>query len=425
VSAFVESQSRTAVARSAAARLAFAAERPVATTFVVALVLRVALAVVVAIGWDGTLFLDDANYSAVAQAAADGRLHALGTSFEVLYTRTWTLLGPIAGLYDVFGPVTLLGQLYVALLGAANAALVARLALEVLPARWALVAGIVAATLPSQVLWSSLILKDAAVWALLAGLAVTAAVAANATGRRLATLALVAAVLLFLVGYLRRHTLEIACVALLLAMLVSARRQRLVRVAGAAVLLLCIPVTAGMGVAGVGFLQDSRDPALQRSLNARGNSKVTSAERPDAPAKSVTGQLEYLPKGVSVIAVRPWPWEQSGASIGMTLARAETVLWYPLLLFAAIGLSTAWAHRRVLAFPILVAGVLVVTYGLTEGNLGTAYRHRGEVVWVVVLLAVLGMERVWRWRRRGLAAAGSEAHVPGEARVPPAVGARA
>jgi hypothetical protein len=39
-------------------------------------------------------------------------------------------------------------------------------------------------------------------------------------------------------------------------------------------------------------------------------------------------------------------------------------------------------------------------YALTEGNLGTAYRHRGEFVWVVALLAALGLSRVVAWSDR-------------------------
>ncbi|MDQ3677323.1 MAG: hypothetical protein M3401_11060, partial [Actinomycetota bacterium] len=55
-------------------------------------------------------------------------------------------------------------------------------------------------------------------------------------------------------------------------------------------------------------------------------------------------------------------------------------------------------HRRTLAFPVLAGGAILMMYGLTEGNLGTAYRHRGEFVWVVALLAAIGAERIAAWR---------------------------
>jgi hypothetical protein len=367
---------------------------PVLSVFAVALVARAVTAVVIAIGWGGSLFLDDASYSRVAQAAADGRLHSLGSYTEWLYERTAVLLVPVTGLYDVLGPVKLSGQLYVALLGSATAALTAKLALEVLDRRFALVAGLLVALLPSQVLWSSIIMKDAAVWACLSGLAVVAAVAARSTGRKLAALGLAAAGLLVLLAYLRLQTLEVACVALVLAMLVSDRAQRPLRVAVATGLLLVIPWAYGMGLAGAPYVAGVKDPAGQRLLNAE---QAKSAVVPtDEPADTgFAGQLRYLPKGVSVVALRPWPWEPSDGSDGIRLARIETLVWYPLLLLALVGLGAAWRMRRALAFPVLSGGAVLVMYGVTEGNLGTAYRHRGELVWALVLLATVGLERCW------------------------------
>jgi hypothetical protein len=256
------------------------------------------------------------------------------------------------------------------------------------------------ALLPSQILWSSLILKDAGVWVALATLAVVVAVAARTTGRRLIWLAALAAAQLVLLGYLRLPTLEIACVAMVLAMLFSTRQQRFVRLSGAVALFIAATLFFDMGVGGVSFVGRSRDPSLQRSLSALGNSKVADPLTVAPPHEGFRAQVVYLPKGLTVIALRPWPWEPSGSSVGMLLARVETVIWYPLVALALVGLTTAWRRRAALAFPVLAGAALLATYGLTEGNLGTAYRHRGEVVWIVILLAALGAERLWIARVR-------------------------
>jgi 4-amino-4-deoxy-L-arabinose transferase-like glycosyltransferase len=388
--------------------LARVERRPVLSVFALALIVRAVAAVVIAIGWGGSLFLDDASYSRIAQAAADGRLHSLGSYTEWLYERTATLLVPVTGLYEVLGPVKLGGQLYVALLGAATAALTARLALEVLDRRFALLAGLLVALLPSQVLWSSIIMKDAAVWACLSGLAVVAAVAARSAGRRLAALGLAAAGLLVLLAYLRLQTLEVACVALVLAMLVSDRAQRTLRVAVAAGLLLVIPWAYGMGLAGAPYVAGVRDPAGQRQLNAvQAKSAVVATEEP--ADTGFAGQLRYLPKGMSVVALRPWPWEAAGGGVGLRLARVENVLWYPLVVLALIGLGGAWRMRRALAFPVLCGGAVLVMYGITEGNLGTAFRHRGELVWAVILMATVGIARVARRRQASTRTAPAQA----------------
>jgi hypothetical protein len=237
-------------------------------------------------------------------------------------------------------------------------------------------------------------MKDAAVWVCLSAIAVVAAVAAHSTGRKLALLGLAAAALLVLLGYLRLQTLEVACVALALTMLVSQRAQRPLRLAGATALLVCIPWGFGMGLAGAPYVAGVREPAQQRSLNAE---HARSAVVTDEPQSSgLDTELSYLPKGVSIVALRPWPWEPSDGSAGVRLARVETLVWYPLLVLAVIGLAGVWRMRRPLAFPVLSGAAVLVMYGVTEGNLGTAYRHRGELVWALVLLATVGLERIAR-----------------------------
>jgi hypothetical protein len=112
------------------------------------------------------------------------------------------------------------------------------------------------------------------------------------------------------------------------------------------------------------------------------------------------------------VALRPWPWEAAAGSLGLNLARLENLVWYPLLVLALLGLTSVWRHRRVLVFPALCCGAILAMYGLTEGNLGTAFRHRSEVVWIVALLATLGLERLVAWRRtRRPAPALREGHV--------------
>jgi hypothetical protein len=107
--------------------------------------------------------------------------------------------------------------------------------------------------------------------------------------------------------------------------------------------------------------------------------------------------VSYLPEGLTVILLRPFPWEiGSGGSTGVRLAGAETVLWYPLLAIAIVGLVAVRRRLAVLAFPLLAGAATAVMYGLSEGNVGTAYRHRGEFVWVVALLAAAGAERIAR-----------------------------
>lgn len=415
--------------------------RPGVAAFAVALTVRVAVAVAVAIGWNGSLFLDDATYSRMAEAASNGTLEQIGGSYWVwLYERTGVLLVPITGLYEVFGPVQLAGQLYVALLGALTAGLTARLAREVTTPPWALAAGLIVALLPSQILWSSLILKDAAVWALLAGIGVAAALAGRATGRALVWLVILIVGQLVLLAYLRLHTMEVAAVALVVAAAVSQREWRMRRTATMVVVLIVLPLPFSMGPAGITYLEASPNLGSQRAANAEfaatavgadvsdrrgigdapsiatgsgddgverrgiepspevpydgvGRPTTRTDERQDDVADSALDHLAYLPRGLAVVLLRPWPWE-AAHSTGLRLAQFETAIWYPILLLAAIGVTALRPNARTLAFPLVAGLGIVLMYALTEGNLGTAYRHRGELVWVVAVLAALGAQRV-------------------------------
>jgi hypothetical protein len=403
--------------------LAWAVERPVLAIFVLALLARTVAAVVITAGWGGSLFLDDASYSRLAAQVADGRYGALSAYEQWLYDHTGTLLVPLTGLYEVLGTVKLAGQLEVALFGAATAALTTCLALELVSRRWALLAGAMVALLPSQILWSSLILKDAAVWAILCGIAVTLAIAGRSDGRRLAVLTAVSLALLALLGFLRLHTLEVALVALWISVAIHAvlgAPRPVLRVAVATLMVSCFPLLFGMGLFGATFVRDARLPVVQRALNAAGANSATIDPEVDEDATTVhpSAELSYLPKGVAVVALRPWPWEPSRGSVGLVLARLESLLWYPLLLLAAVGLTTVPARLRVLAFPLLAGGAILVMYALTEGNLGTAFRHRGELVWIVLLLATLGLERLWRRRRVSPPAPVASAHEQAAAQAP-------
>lgn len=95
----------------------------------------------------------------------------------------------------------------------------------------------------------------------------------------------------------------------------------------------------------------------------------------------------------------PVPWTFEGTTT-MKLARLEMVLWYPVLVLAIVGLWRWKRFARITVFPVMFGAGSLLVYGLAEGNLGTAFRHRGEFIWVVILLAVIGAFVVAERRRQ-------------------------
>ena len=96
----------------------------------------------------------------------------------------------------------------------------------------------------------------------------------------------------------------------------------------------------------------------------------------------------------------PYPVPSTLHNRRLMLALAENIVWWPLLLLAFVGMVEVRRHRRVLVFPLLAGGAIVLLYALSEGNIGTAFRHRGEIVWAVAVLAAFGAKRLHMTRER-------------------------
>jgi len=123
------------------------------------------------------------------------------------------------------------------------------------------------ALLPSQVLWSSLILKDPVVWVMLSGIAL-AVVQAPRGSRRLAVGLVVIGALLLGLAFTRLRTMEIALVALVLASLLAPSRYRIAQVAATAGIALLLPLAFVMGPGGATFVANSGSLEQRRVNNA-------------------------------------------------------------------------------------------------------------------------------------------------------------
>lgn len=398
---------------------------PVMTVVVVAVLARVTVVLGFAVLADGSLFQDDGTYRLMAEQKAFGKTEGWDEYTRVLYDQTATLLVPLTLLFRTFGSAPVLGQLLVAAFAVAAAAAITRVALISLPTPFAIATGSVVALMPSQVLFSSLLLKDAPVWAILSGLALLVAATLRARPVKAAATLVSAVVLLQLLAHLRLHTLVVACWALALALLLargSARRRAALAAAGLGILVL-MPLAHALGPAGLDLVRNGAVTLEERrTANAAGAATAfvpppraagappSGTDRPPSPnaspappspggedAASGRRGLDALPRGLSVILLEPYPWQRLH-NVQMKLALAENLIWWPLLGLAAFGLTATWRHRDVLAFPALAGGATVFLYALSEGNFGTAYRHRGEFVWAAALLAGFGLSQLYTLR---------------------------
>lgn len=483
--------------------------RPVLTVGIVALAVRLLASVLIALLVDGLLIPDEIQYLQLAEAAAEGRLDenfwpGYGLS---LYDSTGVFMRPLGWLFAVIGPYRFLGQALAAVFGAAAAAGAAWLALDVLRSRRAaLAAGLIVALMPSQVLWSSVVLRESPVWFALVALALAVTVAGRLTSRRaLAGTLMVGCLALLALGDLRDQTLVAAAWSLPLAVvLFRPARPVLVRV-GAVAMAVVIPAAAGIGFLGIGLVaravpalgtirahlslganssiipaievpDAAEDPGSVRAeLIARGYPErevdealaaaqdapvalpadepplVGSTPTTAAPAEdeelsyadllarslafleegsaesdrftvlatgdgqfvvdeSATTSLAQIPTGAVAVLLRPMPWEGSD-SLGHLLARLENPAWYLLYALAAVGVWALRRERRAIAYVLVLSVAVLGSASITQGNIGTAFRHRGQLLWAFALLAVAGTQHLLsaRSRRRGQPAEASPA----------------
>lgn len=355
---------------------------PLVTVFVIGMLVRTATSLMSFALHGPGLVPDEVQYIELAGSVARGEgaeAWEPGRG-QALYDSVWLYAAPLAAAFRVVGESRVVGQLWAAVFGAGTAVLTAWLVLQLSRPRWALGAGLVVALLPSQVLWSSLVLRETLVWFALAAIAAALALAAaRPRGWSLLGAGALGALALASLGALRDQTLVAAALALAVSVVLVPARERLLVAAGGLLVAAAIPAVMGFGVLGLDYVFDAA-PTLPERREAL-------AEGADSALDDV--ELEGGIASVVAVTLRPFPWEAS-TSVAMGFARAEALAWYSLYAAALLGLVTARSAWRVITFPVFVTGALMAVAALSQGNLGTAYRHRGQVVWALAVIAAAG-----------------------------------
>jgi hypothetical protein len=394
---------------------------PVASVVAVALLVRAMLAIGSAVVTDRYVIPDEGLYMAM------GRTFVSGVPLETWYPGYGqsfyeSLLGfnaPLVFLFGLFGADPVVGRLFSAVVGAAAAGITVAIGLRFLRPAFAAAAGLIVAVTPSQVLFSSAVLREAHVWLSLTLVGLGVVLMAGRDGRRFAVgVATVALGLLYL-GQLRDQTLLAAAWAVPVALLIAPRRLWVPRMAVAIALAILMPSVGGIGYAGLTAVRGNADrlQEVRATLGADANTAFEPSQpsgstptsgQPDSasglPAAegdtSIVAGFGNLPRALLNVTMRPYPWE-SAPSLSLALARVENLEWYLLYVLAALGLVVSVRRRSArvaLSFPLVLFLLMTGMAAVTQGNLGTAFRHRDQVLWALALGAAAGAQ--WLWLRR-------------------------
>ncbi len=247
---------------------------------------------------------------------------------------------------------------------------------------------------PSMILWSSLLVRDVWVQWLLTRLAREMA---ELKGRMIPSRMISAVFLIWGLTQFRSYLLYAAVGPFVLSFLIG--RSNIVRnlVLGSALALGLVYFGARSG--GVeGKIQTLDLVELQRLRSWSSSTAVAeSAFASDADVSTVQGALTFLPVGLAYFFFAPFPWQIG--SIRQSLAIPEALYFYTLVPGIIGGILFLFRKRLVDSIGVLLV-TMTVTFGyaIGQGNVGTLYRHKAQVIGFYYAFAAIGMENR---RRKG------------------------
>jgi 4-amino-4-deoxy-L-arabinose transferase-like glycosyltransferase len=320
--------------------------------------------------WQGQISYDDFTY---------GRVHDfLGMPYLV------------AGIYTLVGRNTLAVQLFNAVLGAATAPVVYVCAQRIFQnVRVARVAALLVAFYPSLILWSSQALKDGPIMLLLA----VTMLATLKLGERFSVKYL--AVLMFsLFGLLslRFYVFYIMIVAVGAGFFIGMRQFTTQRFVQQLVMVVCVGLALMyMGVLRTASVQFEDYGNLERVQRSRQDlaSSAQSGFGQDVDVSTTSGALSAIPLGMIYLLFAPFPWQMANLRQSITLP--EMMLWWGSFPLLVLGGWFTLKYRLRQALPmILFTLMLTLAYSIFQGNVGTAYRQRSQLLIFYFIFVAVG-----------------------------------
>jgi hypothetical protein len=232
---------------------------------------------------------------------------------------------------------------------------------------------------PSLVLWSAQGLKDGPIVFFLA----LAILATLRLGEKLTVkYILILLVALIALLALRFYVFYMICAAIAGAFIIGMQQISATSFARqfSAVILLGLALTY-VGVtrsATVQFEHYGNLERLQRSRSDLARSAESGFGR-DLDVSTTSGALSTIPLGVTYLLFAPFPWQVTSLRQSITLP--EMIVWWASFPLLVLGLWFTIKYRLRIASPILIFTVmLTLAYSVFQGNVGTAYRQRAQVL---------------------------------------------
>ncbi|MCM3900168.1 MAG: glycosyltransferase family 39 protein [Pyrinomonadaceae bacterium] len=319
----------------------------------------------------------------------------------------WGMVYLVAAIYGIVGQNMLAVQLVNSVFGAATGVLVFLCALHVFDnLRVARLAALAVAFYPSLVLWSSQGLKDGPIVFFLT----LSILATLKLGDKLSLkyIVILTCSLLSLLS-LRFYVFYMICVAIGGAFIIGLRSitttSFLRQLAAFCVLGLALTYVGFTRSASIQLERFGNLEAVQRSRQDAARS-ADSGFGKDIDVSSASGALSTIPIGLVYLLFAPFPWQV--ISLRQSITLPEMIVWWASFPMLILGLWFSIRYRLRLMSPILIfTAMLSLGYSVFQGNVGTAYRQRAQLlVFYFIFVAVgyvLMLEKREAKRKRDLA----------------------
>ncbi|MGZ5480409.1 MAG: glycosyltransferase family 39 protein [Pyrinomonadaceae bacterium] len=309
----------------------------------------------------------------------------VGTSFR----SGWGMVSMVAAIYSIVGRNMLAVQFFNSVLGAATAAIVYLCAYDVFKnRRVAVVAGIAVAFYPSLVLWSAQGLKDGPIVFFLA----LSILATLRLGHRI-SMRYIAILVAGLFGVLafRFYVFYMMLVAVGGAFIVGMRAVSLQSMARQFVVIIVLGLALTyLGVTRYASVQYEEFTDLQRLQVSRQDlSTARSGFGKDVDVSTTGGALSAIPEGAVYLLFAPFPWQLG--SLRQSLTIPEMVIWWTSFPLLVLGIWFSLKHRLRQMSPIFIfTTMLTLAYSVVQGNVGTAYRQRAQLLVFYFIFVAVG-----------------------------------
>ena len=302
----------------------------------------------------------------------------------------WGMLYVVAAVYEVLGANMFAIQLVNASVGASTAIVVYKTT-QILfnNTRVSRLSALLVAFFPSLILWSSQALKDALIiMALALCILATLKLMQKISVRYLLVLGVCLSALLslrFYIFYMMAAAVGGSFVVGLKSANAQSFMQRFVAIAAIGLVFTWFGVIrfAATQFEKYGNLQMVQMSRMDQARNAE------SGFAKDVDVQTTEGALTVIPIGLVYLLFAPFPWQL--ASLRQSIALPEMIVWWAAFPLLVLGLWYAVKHRLREVSPIvLFTTMLTLAYSVFQGNVGTAYRQRSQLLVFYFIFVAVG-----------------------------------